>query len=254
MKYSVCTDALFPQVSPKSYMLELKSCGCTAIEFWSWWDKDIESLAEMCRRNDMKIAAFCTRFNINPGIPQNHDSYLSGLADSIKAAAALGCSTLIAQAGWTAAGIPFEVHRNALIQVLKDAVPLLSSSKITLALEPLNTKTDHPGYHLSYAEDAFDLIRTLNTPHIKVLYDIYHQQITEGNIIQTITQNIDLIAHFHIAAVPGRTEPLYGELNYPYIIKKIKETGYTGYIGLEYMPHRSPIRTLRETLDVFHQL
>lgn len=254
MKYSVCTDALFPQASPKSYMFQLKSCGCTAIEFWSWWDKDIESLVEICRQSEMKIAAFCTRFDINPGIPQNHDAYLSGLADSIKTADVLGCSTLIAQAGWTVADIPFQIHRNALMQVLKDAVPLLSSSETTLVLEPLNTKTDHPGYHLSHAEDAFDLIKALDTPYIKVLYDIYHQQITEGNITQSIIRNIDLIGHFHIAAVPGRAEPLCGELNYPYIIKKIKETGYTGYIGLEYMPHRSPIQTLRETLDILHQL
>jgi len=247
MNYSICIDALFPKQNIKTSLSEVKKCGYSAIEFWSWWDKDIPAIIETCSLLQLSVAAFSTRMDINPGNPANLDAYLKGLKDSIKTAKQLNCNTIITQAGRTIEGIPFDLHRKSLIQALQNAVPILENAGITLVIEPLNVNVDHPDYHLVFSRDAFSIVQNIKSPYIKILYDIYHQQISEGNITQIILENIEHIGHFHIAAVPGRVEPCNGELNYPYIIEKIKESGYSGYIGLEYMPKRNAVETLKET-------
>jgi len=124
----------------------------------------------------------------------------------------------------------------ALYENLCRATDILEKEDITLVLEPLNVLVDHPTEFLSSSKESFKLIRLVNSSRIKVLYDIYHQQITEGNIIDTICRNISLIGHFHSAGVPGRNELYKGELNYSEILRKIVSLDYDGYFGLEFIP------------------
>ncbi|MBA7497799.1 2-oxo-tetronate isomerase [subsurface metagenome] len=122
----------------------------------------------------------------------------------------------------------------------------------TLLLEPLNTYVDHPGYFLNSAKEGARIIRDINHPHIHLLYDVYHMQIMEGNVISTIEQNIDIIGHFHAAGVPGRGELYIGELNYPNIIKRIEGLGYEGCFGLEYFPSmdsEESLKSIKELLE-----
>lgn len=251
MNYSVCIDALFHDMPLETALTEVKNCGYDAIEFWTWWDKDLDRLKELCNSLDLKVVTFCTDFRPNPGDPSQHDAYLEGLAASIEAAQKLGCSTLIAQAGWSIPGISFEAHEDALTKVMTDALPLLKRNGVTLIMEPLNVLTDHPGYHMSTSAHAFSWLEKIGDPHIKILFDLYHQQITEGNLLTNVKAHLSRIGHFHIAAVPGRTEPTSGELNYPSIIRAIDSFGYNGYFGLEYMPKASPSGTLREVRALF---
>ncbi len=127
-------------------------------------------------------------------------------------------------------------QKETLYENLCKAAGLLEKEEITLVLEPLNVLIDHPTQFLSSSEECFDLIKLVNSPRIRVLYDIYHQQITEGNIIDTICRNISLIGHFHSAGVPGRNELYKGELNYSEILKRIESLDYDGYFGLEFKP------------------
>ena len=108
---------------------------------------------------------------------------------------------------------------------------------------------DHPGYYLSSSEEAFSIVKEVDSENIKVLFDIYHQQITEGDIIRSICKNIDLIGHFHAAGNPGRHELDSGELNYPNIFRQIQESGYTGFMGLEYFPVRPVGYGLKKLLE-----
>ncbi len=250
MKYTVCTDALFHGQDTVSGMELAKKCGYDAIEFWTWWDKDLAPIREAAQRLNMKIVTFCTDFTINIGNPETKSAYLEGLERSIEAAKYLQCDTLIAQAGWEIPGVSYELHRETLLQVLQSAVPLLEKSDMKLVLEPLNTRVDHPGYHLVHTQDAFSVIQAINSPRIRLLFDIYHQQISDGNILASVRDHIDMIGHFHIAAVPGRIEPLAGELNYPLILSEIDKLGYAGYTGLEYMPKKDAAETLRQTRAV----
>jgi hydroxypyruvate isomerase len=103
-------------------------------------------------------------------------------------------------------------------------------------LEPLNTHVDHAGYYLDSSVEGAELVRAINSPHLRLLYDVYHMQIMEGNVIANIEKNLDLIGHFHSAGVPGRGELFMGELNYPQILQRIAARGYKGRFGLEYFP------------------
>ena len=121
---------------------------------------------------------------------------------------------------------------------------MLEGSEVMVVLEPLNVLVDHRGYFLSSSEESFRIIEAVGSANVKLLYDVYHQQITEGNLISTIEKNIRKIGHFHIADVPGRHEPGTGEINYANVIRKIAESEYNGFIGLEYRP----LRTSEESL------
>ena len=125
-------------------------------------------------------------------------------------------------------------HRGAL--PAKDRARAAADGGVVAVLEPLNTKVDHAGYFLDHAVDAFRLVREINAPALRVLYDIYHMQIMDGDLIATIEANLDLISHFHVADVPGRHEPGTGEINYANVFRRIDAAGYAGFVGLEFRP------------------
>jgi len=251
MNYSVCIDALFPKMPLREALQAVKDCGFSAIEFWSFWDKDIEELSTLCKEFEIRVAAFCTDFRPNPGDRRNHETYLEGLKQAADAAAKLGCSMLITQVGNSIPGISEEEHDAALLDVFQKAVPILKERELTLLVEPLNVKVDHPGYHMKETAHAVALLDRVGSERIKILFDLYHQQITEGDLYATVAGHLQKIAHFHLAAVPGRTEPTDGEVNYPYLIREIHKLGYDGFFGLEYMPKTDPAKTLRKVREQF---
>lgn len=117
---------------------------------------------------------------------------------------------------------------------------ILKDTGITLVIEPLNTRVDHKGYFLSSSDEAAGILKTVNSPSVKMLFDIYHQQISEGDIIRHIQEYIQLIGHFHAAGNPGRHELYHSELDYNKVIEAISALGYDKYIGLEYFPEDDP--------------
>ena len=104
---------------------------------------------------------------------------------------------------------------------------------IMIVVEPLNILVNHMGYYLVTTEDAVRMIKAIDSPNCKILFDIYHQQISEGNVIRNIKDNIDLIGHFHIGDNPGRNEPGTGEINYENVFRAIRDTGYDRYLAFE---------------------
>ena len=138
------------------------------------------------------------------------------------------------------------------LAVLKELAPLAEAAGITLVIEPLNTKVDHRGYSLCHAAPAFELVREVGSPRIRVLFDAYHLQIMEGNLIQSIRDGIDTIGYFHIADVPGRHEPGTGELNYANILAALSACGYEGVVGHEYEPRNGD--SVNTVCDVFTRL
>ena len=116
---------------------------------------------------------------------------------------------------------------------------------ITLALELLNSKVDHPDYQCDRTEWGVKVCEWVGSPSVKLLYDVYHMQIMEGDVIRTIERHHARIGHFHIAGNPGRHEPdATQELNYQAILRAIQATGYTGYVGMEFVPRDDPVAAL----------
>jgi hydroxypyruvate isomerase len=244
MRFSVCVDAVFKGQDFAESLRQIRAAGLGTFEFWAWWNKDLAAIKREMARLDMACAAFCTRF-ISLVDPAQREAYLAGLRETIAVARDLGCRTLISQVGSEIPDVPREQQRASLIAGLAACVPYLDEARITLVFEPLNILVDHPGYYLSRSDEAFEVAAAVGSPWVKVLFDIYHQQITEGHLIARIRENIAQIGHFHAAGNPGRHELDNGEINYPEVFRAISQTTYPGSIGLEYRPLEDPAAGLR---------
>jgi hydroxypyruvate isomerase len=183
--------------------------------------------------------------------PATRAAYLTGLQESLVAARQLNCRTLISQVGDAREGVSREEQHACLVEGLRQAAPLLEAADVTLVIEPLNELVDHAGYYLIRSDEAFAIVDQVGSPRVKVVFDIYHQQISEGHLIHNLTANIDKIAHFHAAGNPGRHELSVGEIDYPSVFAAIQATGYDGYVALEYWPTRDPAEGLREVAEWF---
>lgn len=135
------------------------------------------------------------------------------------------------------------------IEWLKPAVDMAEKAGVTLLLEVLNDKYDHPGYWLTSSDKGAEICRQIGSQRLRILFDCYHMQIMEGDLVNHIQRNLDVIGHFHSAGVPGRHEIFKGETNYPYLITQIENMGYQGVFGLEYAPSMDDGVSLKQTLD-----
>lgn len=248
MKYSICADAVFGDKDFFEGLDCIKQLGFEGFEFWSWWDKDLPAIIDRKDGLGLEVTACCTKF-ISLVDPARRNEYMDGLGESLEAAKTLGCKRLISQVGDELPDVPREAQHESLVEGLQACVPLLEKAGVTLVFEPLNTHVDHPGYYLTESAEAFTIAEAVGSQQVKVIFDIYHQQIMEGNLIPNITENIDLIGHFHSAGHPGRHELDRGEIHYPDIIKAIAETDYDGWFGVEYFPTVDPA----EWLPVLHR-
>ena len=247
LKPSVCIDSVFEGQSFRHACKTVRQAGISAIEFWGWWDKDLDALQDAQQENDLVISACCTKF-ISLVNPADRSAYIDGVAASIEAAHGLGTDILISQVGDFQEGVPRAVQHESLVEGLREVAPLLEQSGITLVIEPLNERVNHPGYYLVRSDEAFQIIDEVNSNNIKVVFDIYHQQISEGDLIENIRKNIEKIGHFHAAGNPGRHELQKGEISYPNVFEQIRATGFAGYVGLEYWP------TEKDTIPALHEV
>ena len=252
MKYSICTDAVFgPDADIVESMRKVKETGYDTYEFWMWWTKDINAVKNAQDEAGIKPAAFFTKFAPLTDA-DSHKEYIHGLKETLEAARYLKCPTIISQTGLEQPQISREQQRSNLVQGLKLAAPLLHKAGITLVLEPLNTLVDHPGYFLTSSKEGFEIIDDVDSENVKLLFDIYHQQITEGNLIRNLIDNIENIGHIHAAGNPGRGTILEGEIDYRHVFTALDHAGYKYYTGLEYFPACDPLESLREIRAAFN--
>jgi hydroxypyruvate isomerase len=178
--------------------------------------------------------------------PAERDGFLREAELCAAAARQVGCSRLEVLSGNERPGVPRAEQTDCAVETLQAAVPLLESEGMTAVVEFLNTAVDHPGYFLDRSSDAVELIRRVASPRVRVLFDIYHVQIVEGNIIERLRANIDHIGQIHFADVPGRHEPGTGEINYRNVFRAIYDLGdrYGGYVTAEYHPTDLSFRDL----------
>ena len=242
MDYSICIPAFFRNRSFEDSVRCIAHYGFHAAELWGWQDLDLERARDVLLENQVQLITMCTtEFRMTD--EQFRSAWLRGLEASCKAGEKLGTKLLITQVG-PDTGAPREKQHENIVETLKQAVPILDSCGLTLVIEPLNTLFDHPGYYLTSSNEGAEIIREVGHLKVRMLFDIYHQQIMEGNLIPNITKNLDCISHFHAAGHPGRHELESGENDYRYIFRAIEALGYRGYTGLEYFPEKAPEQSL----------
>ena len=178
-----------------------------------------------------------------------HARFLDDFHRNIKAAAEHKWRNVICMAG-DRKGISDEEGMDNCHAILTEAVKIAEDHEVTICMELLNSKVDHPGYMCDKSEWGFELCRRVDSTRFKMLYDIYHMQIMEGDLIATIKKNIRHIGHFHTAGVPGRHElDENQEIYYPAVMRAIVETGYDGYVAHEYTPTRDAVRSLTQAVQ-----
>jgi hydroxypyruvate isomerase len=180
----------------------------------------------------------------------NHAMLLRELEETIPLAARHHVPNVIAMFGNRRGKSDREAIKSC-IAGLNQAKTLAEEHKITICLELLNSKVNHPDYQGDHTAFGVEVVKAVNSTHVKLLYDIYHMQIMEGDVIRTIQQHIGHIAHFHTGGVPGRHElDQTQELNYRAIARAIADTGFGGYLAHEFVPTRDPLTSLREAVAV----
>lgn len=230
---SVCIDMMFSYCDFYDRFDEAKNCGINTVEFWKWTNKDIDQIIS----KGMNLSVFNIdsldeqlSYDLSRGILNDGrvDDFLKALGESTPVYKKLDASAMI-----VLIGEHNEYNEENVLKCLMAAKPIVEKEGVTLIVEPLNN-IDREGYSMPYAAPVFKLLKKINSPNIKMLYDLYHQNMMGDFDIDEIKENIDLIGHFHIADVPGRHEPGTGNVNYISILKEISKMPYDGYIGLEY--------------------
>lgn len=255
IKQSVCFPMMQPLPVPLPEFLDrVAKIGYAAVEIWTP-DQDFPGLAKMAAERGLRIASMSGHDGIASGFndPSQHERICDELHASIDMAVKYHVPGLICFSGNLRAGQSREEAIDACVEGLRKIAPYAESHGINLNMELLNT-VDHPGYQCSNSAWGIEVMKKVNSPRVKLLFDIYHMQIMEGNLIHTITENIRWIGHFHTAGVPGRHEiDDTQEIQYTGICKALANTPYDLYIGHEFRPIRDLFETLQEAFTICDQ-
>ena len=181
---------------------------------------------------------------------ENHDTLVADAERMIPLAAAAGVPNIVVFSGNRAGLSDAEGVANC-ITGFKRVTPAAERHGVTLCLEVLNSKVDHNDYQADHMAFAVQVIQGVASPRLRILYDIYHMQIMEGNIIATIRANVAHIAHIHTGGVPGRAEiDETQELNYRSVMQAIADAGFTGFVAQEFVPKRDPLASMRQAYQI----
>jgi hydroxypyruvate isomerase len=232
---AVCSEMVFLDKPILERVRRIDDLGF-AVEIWSWHDKDLQALADTgARFSSMTGYLHCDLID-----PATADEVVRTAELSVKAAEILGVPRLnlhTAELVDGKAARPRYRDSGAMwttaLRTLERIGELGAAAGVTFCVENLNTTVDHPGVPLARAKDTLALVEGLGHPNVKMMLDLYHAQIGEGNLIELIRRCGDAIGEIQVADVPGRCEPGTGEINYPAIAKALRDIGFTGTVGME---------------------
>jgi hydroxypyruvate isomerase len=177
------------------------------------------------------------------------EPFLKSLREFIPTMRELECARLIMQTGDAVPGLSrADMHANC-IETLKHGGEIAAENNIELLIENIDPE-ENPKYFLTLSSEGFEIVRSVGNPHVKFLYDFFHEQIAAGNLIAKLEKNIDLVGLVHVADVPGRHDPGTGEIYYPNIFRKLGELGYSRYVAMEFKPVGEPIAALRAAREM----
>ena len=252
---AVCADTVFTDRPFGDRVRAIRDAGF-GVEFWQWTTRSIVDLRKI---PDVRWTSFVGWVAGTALHPDGVAAFIDGVQRSIEAANVLGCPTLIITTGeLDAVGRPVDRPAANLITRWATAIKaysrlaeLAAQGGVTYCLENLNTKVDHAGYEFSTVDDVAAVVRAVGSPHLRLLLDIYHAQVQEGNLIGTIERVADLIGHVQVADVPGRHEPGTGEINFPRVAAALRRVGYSGVVGLEAFPEATPEAAMARFREAF---
>jgi hydroxypyruvate isomerase len=217
-------------------------------EFKDWKPEDFAEARRKRRELGIEVDGTCGVW-VPLADASQRDPFLKSLRDIIPTMRELECTRLIMQTGNKIPGLSQEQMHANCIETLKRGADIAAEHKIELLIENIDPE-ENPKYFLTSSAEGFDIVRSVDNPHVKFLYDLFHEQIAEGNLIEKLEKNIDLVGLIHIADVPGRHHPGTGEINFANIYRKLAELRYSRYVAMEFYPLGDPIKELREAREL----
>jgi hydroxypyruvate isomerase len=251
MQPNILLDLFFKDFPLAERVRRIAALGWRAVETWKGGDAaELKVIGQACRDHGATFVSIVMNGvgdEVAPVRNGNKAAFVERVDRYTDNALAAGCQSGIVTSGNRVGGLDYYRQRQNLVEALGAAAAVAEKKGFLLNLEPLNDKVDHPGYFLISREEGVAIVREVGSKNVRLLYDLYHQQIMTGDHVAFLQDNIAWIGHFHSAGVPGRHELFSGETDYPYVIRRIREAGYTGYFGLEYMPALGDEESLKKT-------
>lgn len=242
--------------TPDEALALAREQGYEAFELFDWRDPEEWAGYSQAKR---KYGLDCACIEANKGVrapgcgltnPAEREEFLKVLATGIETGRKIGTRMLVVLTGLEREDASRQEQMDSCVAGLRAAAPILEKAGMTAIVEPINTRVTRPGYFLASARESFEVLRRVDSPNVKLLFDIYHVQVMEGDLIPQIRENVDWIGHFHIGDHPGRMQPGTGEINYRNVFRAIyelQEAGkFTGYAALEYHPSVPLAHTMEE--------
>jgi len=210
-------------------------------QYAAWSDADVARVRSLCQSLHLGVDTVLAQQDwkkrpVSIVDPAHRETFLGDVRNAIVYAHKLEIPHVSLTSGLSAKGLSYEQQWASLTEGIKRAADLIAEAKLMLLIEPLNSLVDHAGCYLTSCVEGLKLVKEINLPHFRLLFDLYHEQISRGNIIRTAIEAAPYVKVFHVADNPGRNDPGSGEVYYPNVYQAIKKTGYTGYVGMEYHP------------------
>jgi hydroxypyruvate isomerase len=262
-RFSANLHYLFTEVPFMERFEAAAKAGFQAVEFQVPYDYPAQELYSRLRAHDLKMVLFDAPMgNWEEGdrglaaLPGRQSEFRESLERTVEYGTALECPTVHVMAGVVGAGHAYEEARHVYVENLRHAAAYLGEHGLTAVIEPINhrmglvqggpdyTTQGMHGYFLNHTVQARAVVEEVASDNLFLHLDCYHMQMLEGNLAQTIRENIGLVRHFQIAGVPGRHEPDDGEINYPFLFELIDSLNYSGWVGCEYRPRHSTLEGL----------
>lgn len=235
---SACIEWLFKDEAPDfaDRIRAAKAAGLNAVEFHLWDDKPIEDIRAALEETGVTLTSFCVGPRRSLVDPAQHTEFLAAVTATLEIAKTLGRPPLVIASGFTREDVSLEEQRAEAVKALRQAAALAQEAGVVLVLEPLNTIVSHPGMFLSSTTLALDIIEEVNSPNLRLLYDVFHSNVMGEDMTDVLRGRIHLVQHVQFADNPGRNEPGTGTIDWRETVSTLRALGYDGAVGLEYQP------------------
>jgi hydroxypyruvate isomerase len=247
MLWTVYRDLPFEQRLEK-----VAEAGYTSIElvneYKNWSKEDFARMRAKMRQLGITVDA-TSGIDSSLCDSQQREAFLKEVRAKLPVLEQLECSKLILLSGDKVADKSHEALHASCVEGLKRAADLTAEKKVGILLENIDPE-ENPKYFLTSVLEGFDIVRSTGAPNVKFLYDLFHDQIAEGNLLAKLDKNLDVIGVVHIADVPGRHDPGTGEINFPNIFRKLAQLGFTGYVAMEFIPEGETVAALRAAREM----
>jgi hydroxypyruvate isomerase len=251
LTYAVNVEMTWTRLPFLERLRRVKEAGFSHYEFWPWRNKDTDAILRLNRELHLTTAQFSASpvkgfgHGITNPDPARREEFEAEIRSAVAVAKKLGVKKLCVVAGEETKGYSRDEQTQAVIAALKAGATIVEPEGITIILEPLNILVDHPRQLIVHSSQAADVLKAVGSPNVKMLFDIYHQQISEGNLTGNIRKHRNLIGYFQLADHPGRHEPTTGEISYPFVLRTIHDVGYRDPIGMEMSPKTDPMTAFK---------